>query len=372
VRSFIGRDELDRARTLLSGDQRDGELLLGLAEIELRSGRRDEGRAAAAAVVERDPHRRDDLVALGSRLCEHDADGAFQCVDVATDAAVADQDWSFAANALQDYVARVPFHVLALMKLVEVCVDGGLEATMYAAQAQLADAYLKEGRASEARVIAEDLVAREPWDSANIERLRTALMMLGETDVDVIIADRLSGDSPFTSTDLSLDFSFRELAEIEAAPRAASPSPVDLDGVLAGETTSSVAVAVDAIEIDLSDAFGDFEGRAESGLEPSTAPAGLSGLERVFEGFREEAVRFGVEGAASQFRQAVTLRDAGDMDGAVRMFEQVARSPRYRFKAAAELARIHRDLGRVPDAIEWLERAAEAAPAATDESRELL
>ncbi len=46
--------------------------------------------------------------------------------------------------------------------------------------------------------------------------------------------------------------------------------------------------------------------------------------------------------------------------------------PRYRFKAAAELARIHRDVGRVPEAIEWLERAAEAAPVATDESRELL
>ena len=372
VRSFIGRDELERARTLLSGDQSDADLLLGLAEIELRSGRRAEGRAAAAAVIERDPHRRDDLVALGGRLYEHDAEAAFQCVDVATDAAVTDQDWSFAANALQDYVARVPFHVLALMKLVEVCVDGGLEATMYAAQALLTDAYLKEGRASEARVIAEDLVAREPWDRVNIERFRSALTMLGETDADAIIAERLSGDSPFTSTDLSLDFSFRELAEIEASSDAAAPSGVELEGMLGGETTSLGAVAGDAIEIDLSDAFSDFEGRAESTLEPAAASAGLSGLERVFEGFREEAVRFGVEGTASQFRQAVTLRDAGDMDGAVRMFEQVARAPRYRFKAAAELARIHRDLGRVPDAIEWLERAAESAPAATDESRELL
>ena len=149
----------------MTGDLTDADLLLSLAEIELRSERRDEARAVAASVIERDPHRRDDLVALGGRLCEHDADGAFQCIDVATDAAVADHDWSFAANALQDYVARVPVHVPALMKLVEVCVDGGLEATMYSAQAQLADAYLKEGRANEARVIAEDLVAREPWDA---------------------------------------------------------------------------------------------------------------------------------------------------------------------------------------------------------------
>jgi tetratricopeptide (TPR) repeat protein len=54
------------------------------------------------------------------------------------------------------------------------------------------------------------------------------------------------------------------------------------------------------------------------------------------------------------------------------MLEQVVRVPRYRFKAAAELARIQRELGRVHEAIEWLERAAESAPAATDESRELL
>jgi hypothetical protein len=65
------------------------------------------------------------------------------------------------------------------LKLVEICVDGGLEATMYEAQAQLADAYLEAGQGAEARVIAEDLVAREPWEHAHIERFRRALVMLG-------------------------------------------------------------------------------------------------------------------------------------------------------------------------------------------------
>jgi hypothetical protein len=90
------------------------------------------------------------------------------------------------------------------MRLVEVCVDGGLEATMYSAQAQLADAYLAAGSAAEARFLAEDLVAREPWDRANIERFRRALELMGEPDPDGVIADRLSGQSPFMSTDLSL------------------------------------------------------------------------------------------------------------------------------------------------------------------------
>ena len=69
-----------------------------------------------------------------------------------------------------------PRHVPALLKLVEICVDGGLEAAMYQAQAQLADAYLSSSQAAEARFIAEDLVAREPWEAAHIERFRRALV----------------------------------------------------------------------------------------------------------------------------------------------------------------------------------------------------
>jgi tetratricopeptide (TPR) repeat protein len=373
VRSYIGRDDVEGARALLSGEISDPDLLLSLAEIELRSGRRDEGRALIAGVLDRDPGRRDEVVALGGRLSEHDAESAFRCIDAATDAAVTDQDWSFAANALQDYVKRVPSHLPALMKLVEVCVDGGLDATMYAAQAQLTDAYLVEGRANEARVIAEDLVAREPWDRANIERFRRALTMLGETDPDAIIADRLSGDSPFTSTDLSLDFSFKELESSDDVPDATGPASIDLVGILGADAKPGDSDAGDVIEIDLSDEFGKLGAGVTGSMDSvAAAPAALTGLERVFEGFREEAVRHGVEGAALQFRQAVNLREAGDTDGAVRVLEQVVRVPRYRFKAAAELARVYRELGRLPEAIEWLERAAESAPAATDESRELL
>src|SRR5207248_1816176 len=70
----------------------------------------------------------------------------------------------------------------------------------------------------EARVIAEDLVAREPWERSNIERFRRALTLLGEADIDAIIADRLSGQSPFLSTD------FNWPADQEAAPPARLPS----------------------------------------------------------------------------------------------------------------------------------------------------
>jgi tetratricopeptide (TPR) repeat protein len=88
------------------------------------------------------------------------------------------------------------------MRLVEICVDGGLEPAMYNAQAQLADAYLAAGAVADARFIAEDLVAREPWELSHIERFRRTLELLGEADPDGIIAERLSGQSPFTTTDL--------------------------------------------------------------------------------------------------------------------------------------------------------------------------
>ena len=76
------------------------------------------------------------------------------------------------------------------------------------------------GRGTEARVIAEDLVAREPWERANIERFRRALTLLGVPDVDAVIAERLSGQSPFTSTDfLALP------AEEDFGPPAEAPVP---------------------------------------------------------------------------------------------------------------------------------------------------
>ncbi len=55
-------------------------------------------------------------------------------------------------------------------------------------------------------------MAREPWDKANIERFRRALVLLGEPDPDALIAARLSGESPFMSTDLSGGSLFDELA----------------------------------------------------------------------------------------------------------------------------------------------------------------
>ena len=223
ARTFVARGDLQAAAEYLTVETAgsDPQLLLMAAEIQIRGGTVEEGIALIRRLLEEDPSRRDDIAALGWKIAEESPEIGFQVVELAADAAVAQLDWASAAAALQEFVTRVPNHIPALMRLVEICVDGGLEATMYSAQAQLADAYIAAGLAAEARFIAEDLVAREPWERANIERFRRALVLLGEPDPDGLIAERLSGQTPFMSTDLLGREEFPSLTE--RAPAADVP-----------------------------------------------------------------------------------------------------------------------------------------------------
>jgi len=193
---------------------RDPALLMTLAEIQFRGGKTSEGTAVMRQLLADDPARRETILALASRIANSSPDAGFLMVEVVAEASVAASAWESAASAIEAYVVQVPTYIPALMRLVEICVDGGLEPAVYNAQAQLADAYLAAGAVGDARFIAEDLVAREPWERSHIERFRRTLELLGEADPDGIIAERLSGQSPFTSTDL--------MAEDAAAAAAAA------------------------------------------------------------------------------------------------------------------------------------------------------
>ena len=96
-------------------------------------------------LLDEDPSRREQIALLGWSVAEQAPEAGFLVVELAADAAVAQADWPGAAAALQEFVTRVPNHIPALMRLVEICVDGGLESTMFSAQAQLADAYIAAG-----------------------------------------------------------------------------------------------------------------------------------------------------------------------------------------------------------------------------------
>ncbi len=215
AQTLLERGDLQGAAEYLTAEiaGSDPALLMTLAEIQFRGGKTEEGMAVLRRLVNEDPARRDEIVALASKVAASSPEAGFLMVEIAAEVSVAGAEWESAAAAIEAYIAQVPNYIPALMRLVEICIDGGLEPAMYNAQAQLADAYLAAGAVADARFIAEDLVAREPWERSHIERFRRTLELLGEADPDGIIAERLSGQTPFTSTDL--------MAEDAAAASAA-------------------------------------------------------------------------------------------------------------------------------------------------------
>lgn len=365
--AYVARGDLAKARTYLSAETAgaDPALWITLGEMELTAGRTSEGRAAIKQALTLDRSQAQAAVVVGCRLAESNAEAGYECIDAVADAALEDGDYAAAAVSLHEFTIRVPTHLVALMRLVEICVDGDLEATMYEAQAQLADAYLNVGRGLEARIISEDLVAREPWNRANLDRFRRALVMLGEADPDAIIADRLSGDSPFLATeklDLNEGVSFDTPPVPEPPPApVAKAAPKGAPGPV--ETFSDSGT----IEIDLTDALADPPVPA-----PLTSPAPRS-LDQVFRGLRDESNRQSAEeAAAEQYRLALTYHEMGMTEDAMKALEGATRSPRQRFDAASMLGRLYLERKDLEHAIEWLERAAEAPAPTADAGRSLL
>ena len=412
AKAFIAKGDLATAAEYLTAETAgdDPALLLTVADIQLRGEKFEEGVAIVRRLLEDDPSRREQIAHLGWSVAEKAPEAGFLVVELAAESAVAAVDWPGAAAVLQEFVTRVPNHIPALMHLVEICVDGGLESTMYSAQAQLADAYIEGGQATEARFIAEDLVAREPWDKANIERFRRTLVLLGEEDPDGLIASRLSGESPFMSTDLSGGSLFDEIPpepvpELDEAamdelltaaaaadepvkrvplkpmPRrveedhhfAMSANAIDLDSIL-GDFDEPPPPPVHAVpedaEVDLS--FDTVKKPAAPEAKPAAA-AEEADLDSVFGTMRtQSAKRSGLDEAEKEYKRGLSLRTAGDIDGAIQAFEKAARAPKLRFGTSRLIARLYRDRKNMPKALEWLERASQVPAPTTDEGHQLL
>lgn len=377
----LNAGDFDTARSYLdrqtAGD--DPVLLLALANLELRTGQIDEAREILPKLLAIDRAMRESVMELAWTLTSTNPDGAFMCIDAIVEAEMAASDFTSAAAVLQEYVARVPHQVPALLRLVEVCVDGGLEATMYEAQALLADAYLEGGQAAEARVIAEDLVAREPWEQAHIERFRKSLVLLNVPDPDTVIAERLNGQAPFMATD---PFSETLMAEPTQEP-AGEPEPstpersgMQPDEPPAAQPASATAaptpprspMAPGPMEIDLSSVLGEI-----AAAPPSAPAAPKEDLDQVFQEFRTEVSRqSGAVDAAQHLGLANTYLEMGMEDDAIESLKTAARSPRHRFEAGTILARLFQARGEAMQAIEWMERAAEAPAPGIEEGRALL
>jgi tetratricopeptide (TPR) repeat protein len=419
ARTAVAEGDLDGAKVYLDRQiaGSDPVLLMSLLEIELRSGANDSAREILTQLLHIDSSLRSKIVELAWTLAPVSPDAAFVCIDTAVDAELQTGNYMDAAAMLQEFVTRVSGQIGALLKLVEICVDGGLEATMYEAQAILADAYLEVGQGAEARVIAEDLVAREPWEHAHIERFRRALVLLGVPDPDTVIADRLSGHSPFISTDPfmapetfgaeppaaepeappSLDLAEEEPPaavaepaaeeEIEPAPEPAPPQtrpgaaapPVpgsEPDIPLrprSGVVPDPPKATGGGLDIDLSDALAELTGMASTpAAKPRPKPAPAS-LEDAFQDFRSEVSRHsGSHEAGEHMGLARTYLEMGMVDEAFGALTEAARAPAYRFEAGSMLGQMYQKKGDLAQAAEWLERAAEAPAPTAAEGRELL
>ncbi len=323
-------------------------------------------------------------------------------------ASVERADWLGAAAALRRFIVRVPQHVPALTRLLDVCVDGSLDDGVLVAQALLADAYLATGAAGEAKYVAEDLLTRQPWDRAHYARMRAALAAEGESDPDRALADWLAETPGFGMGDPQL-FDIPEAPESPAtdAVAGASPAPepggtpvpapsapvtralphypepvpppkdgrnphaIDLDLVLgtpappvAGPVEEDLSLVIDAIKPAV----------AVPLIQPPVPPplrqaADPSDLDSVFALMRDEALQRPLEEATDvAFTRGAAMVEAGELEQCVEPLRMAARSPRRRFAAASLLAQVFERQQRREDAIEWLGHAVDA-PGLTDADR---
>jgi tetratricopeptide (TPR) repeat protein len=234
---------------------------------------------------------------------------------------------------------------------------------MYEAQAQLADAYLDAQCPDAARVIAEDLVAHEPWDAMHVDRLRRALQMLDVPDVEAAIAACLPVSEPDPADVLG--------GMVTAPPASGSVPPAD---ATAPPATTAPAPPPAMVEIDLTAMLGELEHPATM-PEPRAPgpPRPTRDLEDVFSGLRAEAGRVeDTDDSGEHMAIARSYLEMGAPEDAVSSLEIAARSPRYRFAAASALAHIYRDQSDLARAIEWFERAAEAPAPTPEEGHALL
>jgi tetratricopeptide (TPR) repeat protein len=373
AQAAVARGEFEQARQYLDRESagNDPSLLFALIQIEFQTGRIERAQELLPELFALAPSRRYTIVELAWSLAESNIFAASACIDAAANALVAGGEYAEAASILQEFATRVPGQVNTLLRLVEVCVDGGLEATMYEAQAQLADAYMAIGLASEARVIAEDLLSREPWEPAHVERLKRALQMLKVADVDGAVAERLSAPpdehiSPVVRDEPHL-LSEKPLNPIPEPPsrvrRQAESTPAPVP--------SAVARPHVPVEVDLMTVLEDLHGDSPSPASARPAPGPPQELGQVFADLRAKADDEDGE-ASEHLALAKTYAEMGTPSEGVGALEVAAKSPRYRFEAGSMLARLYRDIGELPRAIEWFERAAEAPANSIDAGRELL
>jgi tetratricopeptide (TPR) repeat protein len=398
AKAALSRDEVARAKRFLpdTRSSKDPELLFTAGRILLKLDSLDAAREHLERFLAAAPKAVEEVAALGDTLASPKA--RYAIVELLVEQAAASGDFGKAARRLQEFLEKAPRHLPALLRLVEVCVDGDLEAALTAAQQELADAYLEAGEADKARVIAEDLFLRNPRSVTHRDRLRRILVAQGEANPDQVIADSmqlLDEDTLVTAPEPAPPPAPPPPAPAAVAvPRAAAPPPPEpepegdeVDAVfpaLGGITADTLAglpeldQPEEVVEFEASDA-GEWSAPEPeaSPVAPAPGAEGTGQLDAVFSGIRgkiqqETSSLPPGDHAARNFRVGQTYAAAAMLKEAADAFEKAARDPRYRFRSAQSLGRLYRKHGMLKEALEWLEIASEAPAPKIDEHRSAL
>ena len=413
VQAYARRGDLAAAQPYLDSAAATGDpdLLLLVGEVLARTGRLEDARVAFTRLLTRSPDSLGRVVALGVGLVRELPAASLACVESAASIHLLRGDFAAAADAYEQLLARDPSNLTALMCLVELCVEGSLEPQMIGAQSRLVDAYLEQGHFLEARAVAEDLATRTA-DPEHIERFRRALAATGEPDPERLIAERLGRTArvgqpgpaadmvvaprpaaPPLADEVAIDFTTDVPETTSAAPAPEHAPPVDPFhlGPNAIDLRSILGEALDgdpgdasrtsALEADVTERRRGQPPTSPDDHPTGDSPRGAHGAARnkegdgedVFADFHEEVSREADAALAEQhYKVGLTYRDMGMLPEATGELELAVRSPRFRFEAAALLARLSLQRGAVAEAIEWFERAAEAPAPSMDAARSLL
>jgi tetratricopeptide (TPR) repeat protein len=194
ARIHLAEGDAAAAAPYLTGEMagNDPDSRLAIAEILCRGGRYDEGLDLIERTVADHPACLTEAGALAGAIAAHSPDRGQRAITLVADSLCAESRFADAAAALDAFVTRMPACTDAIVRLVEVSVDGGLNDVAERAQARLANAYLETGAIPNAVAILEDLASRHPDRPQYVSDLRQALVLAGESDPDTVLRQRLA------------------------------------------------------------------------------------------------------------------------------------------------------------------------------------
>jgi tetratricopeptide (TPR) repeat protein len=154
-----------------------------------------------------------------------------------------------------------------------------------------------------------------------------------------------------------------------------SAGTLDIETMFAEIEGMPRTVGPEGAEIDLTPLLDEEDPGPSPRSEPPQFPVVAresSDLEQASEDRRATSVPAVHSSAEREYERGIALREAGRIEESLQALEVASRSARTRFRAAASLGRIYRDQGTLAQAIEWFERAADAAAPASEDGYALL